>query len=95
MIARLRASLGDQRGQILVLFAVFVFGLVLLLALVIDVGAWRRAQREAQIVADASALAGAHELPFDPAGAANAAHLYRDMNAPSVAITAERSCGTA
>jgi hypothetical protein len=87
VIARLRASLGDQRGQTLVLFAVFMFGLVLLLALVIDVGAWRRAQREAQIVADASALAGAHELPFDPVGAVNAAHYYRDLNAPSVPIT--------
>ena len=58
MIARLRASRGDQRGQTLVLFVVFMFGLVLLLALVIDVGAWKRAQRQAQIDADAAALAG-------------------------------------
>jgi Flp pilus assembly protein TadG len=89
VIVRVRASLGDQRGQTLVLFAVFMFGLVLLLALVIDVGAWKRAQREAQTVADAASLAGAHELPFDAAGAASAALRYRDLNAPSVTITSD------
>jgi Flp pilus assembly protein TadG len=87
--AGLRASLGDQRGQTLVLFVVLMFGLVLLLALVIDVGAWKRAQREAQTVADAAALAGASELPFDTAGATNAALRYRDLNAPGVAITSD------
>jgi Flp pilus assembly protein TadG len=87
--AGLRASLGEQRGQTLVLFVVLMFGLVLLLALVIDVGAWKRAQREAQTVADAAALAGASELPFNPAGAKSAALLYRDLNAPGVAITSD------
>jgi Flp pilus assembly protein TadG len=55
--------LGDERGQSLVFSVLFLFGLVLMLVLVVNVGAWLRAQRQAQSVADAVALAVVQELP--------------------------------
>jgi hypothetical protein len=70
----------DDRGQSLVLAVVCLFTLVLLLGLVIDVGAWLHAQRRAQSVADAAALAGAQELPFDQVRAAAVARTYSENN---------------
>jgi hypothetical protein len=49
--------LGSERGQTLVLFVVILSGLVVLLAFVVDVGAWLGTKHKLQNVADAAALA--------------------------------------
>jgi Flp pilus assembly protein TadG len=53
-------------GQATVLAAVFMFGMVVLAAFVLDVGSWFRQQRASQATVDAAALAGAQVLPKDP-----------------------------
>jgi Flp pilus assembly protein TadG len=64
-----RLVLHDERGQALV-FVVLALGvLIAVLALVVDVGNWMRAQRHAQSVADAAALAAAQQLPDQSAAA--------------------------
>jgi Flp pilus assembly protein TadG len=69
MRSALARVLHDESGQTLV-FALLAIGtLVAVLALVLDVGSWMRAQRRAQSVADAAALAGAQQLPDQAAAA--------------------------
>src|SRR5947209_13342725 len=58
-----RRSHTDQRGQSLALITVFMMVLLGACALAIDVGSWYQAKRAAQAAADASALAGASQLP--------------------------------
>jgi Putative Flp pilus-assembly TadE/G-like len=50
----------QERGQTMVLTALFMTLMIAMAALVIDLGSWMRAQRDLQAVADAAALAGAH-----------------------------------
>ena len=78
----------DERGQSLVFFVILLVGLALMLALVVDVGSWLRAQRQTQSVTDAAALAGVQELPFDQASAAAHAIDIGQQNWPGVAIDA-------
>jgi Flp pilus assembly protein TadG len=52
-----------ERGQSLALITVFMMSLLGACALAIDVGSWYQARRAAQATADASALAGASQLP--------------------------------
>jgi hypothetical protein len=63
-----------QSGQTMVLTLVFVVVLIAIAGAVIDVGSWYRAHRQMQATADASALAGAQELP-ESTGAAQALSL--------------------
>jgi hypothetical protein len=60
---RARIAIRDERGQSLVFVVLAIPILIGTLALVIDVGGWFRAQRRAQSVADAAALAAAQDLP--------------------------------
>ncbi len=53
---------GRENGQSILLFAIVLFGLVALTALIIDGGSLYLNRRGAQTAADAAALAGAHEL---------------------------------
>ena len=53
----------DDRGQALVLVACFMFTLLAMSAVAIDVGSWYQSKRSAQSQADAAALAGASQLP--------------------------------
>jgi Flp pilus assembly protein TadG len=57
------AGSSPEVGQTIALFAVFLFALLGVCALAIDVGSWYQARRAAQASADASALAGAAQLP--------------------------------
>jgi Flp pilus assembly protein TadG len=90
MIAMLRQRLAAQDGQTFVFFVVLLGGLMLMLALVLDVGSWLQAQRRAQSVADAAALAGVQELPWQPGtsspptGAYAVAGNYASSNWPGV-----------
>lgn len=52
-----------QKGQATVITVVFLVVLLGMAALVLDVGSWYRAKRDAQRAADAAALAGAQALP--------------------------------
>src|SRR5215831_17560541 len=52
-----------EGGQTVALIVVFMFVSLGMCALAIDVGSWYQARRAAQSAADASALAGASQLP--------------------------------
>jgi len=82
MSRRSLAPLRDEDGQSLVLVVFSLFGLVIVLALVVDVGMWIRAQRQAQGVADAAALAAAQELP-DVDDAIDVRNAYAQANWPA------------
>jgi hypothetical protein len=70
----------NQRGQSLVLSLVFLTVLIGMAAMVVDFGAWYRADRKLQANADAAALAGAQELPASKASAEAAALAYAETN---------------
>jgi Flp pilus assembly protein TadG len=59
----------DEHGQTIVLIVVFMFVLLGMCALAIDVGVWYQAKRSVQANADAAALAGASVLPASWANA--------------------------
>ena len=61
----------SERGQATVLTVLFLFVLMGMGALVLDLGSWFREQRDTQSDADAAALAAAQELP-NSVGAADA-----------------------
>ena len=85
----------SQTGQAMVLTLVFLTVLLGMAAAVIDVGSWYRAHRQTQSTADATALAGAQELP-DAATAKSLALDYAGrngggVNSGDVSFTSERS----
>jgi Flp pilus assembly protein TadG len=59
----------DERGQTVVLIVVFMFVLLGMCAMAIDVGLWYQDKRAVQATADAAALAGASVLPVNYATA--------------------------
>jgi hypothetical protein len=73
----------SQTGQAMVLTLVFLTVLLGMAAAVIDVGAWYRTHRQTQSTADATALAGAQELP-DTAAAKPLALDYAGRNGGGV-----------
>jgi hypothetical protein len=77
---RLLARLHNEDGQVLILVAVFMVGLIGMMALVVDVGSWFRQQRATQSTVDAAAIAGAQALPDDPAAAIAIAKDYGAKN---------------
>jgi Flp pilus assembly protein TadG len=68
----LRRALGEETGAIAVIVALFMVGLLVIAALVLDLGTGYDHDRELQSAADAGALAGAMELIL-PAGSPAAA----------------------
>ena len=76
----MRTKLQDDRGQAMAFMAIALTALVGMTAFVVDVGAWFRADRQVQVVADAAALAGAQALPEDPGEAAALAEEYATKN---------------
>lgn len=70
-----RAGLRREGGQALVMVVLFLFVLLGMAAMVIDVGYAFYAQRSLQAQVDAAALAGAQELP-DPSRAEAIAYEY-------------------
>ena len=70
------SRLREQRGQMLALLAVSIVAMCAAGAFVMDVGSWFRAHRATQSVADASALAGAQELPVNTPQATSCAALF-------------------
>ena len=74
----------DQKGQAVVMTVIFLVVLVGAAAIVTDVGAWYRQQRQAQATADAAALAGAQALPADTGMAQTLAAQYATSNGGGV-----------
>ncbi len=68
-------------GQVFPLVAIMMSGLIGVTAFVVDVGAWDQNQRSMQATADAAALAGAEDLPYDQTGASALAASYAAKNA--------------
>jgi uncharacterized membrane protein len=58
-----RRNRREERGLALVIFALMLFSLLMITALVVDLGAVYAHRRNDQNAADAAALAGAQELP--------------------------------
>lgn len=73
-------NIRDERGQALVFTVALITGLLAMSALVLDVGSWYRAQRDAQATADAAALAAAQELPESTGRASALAAEYLGKN---------------
>ncbi len=69
-----------EQGQAAVLFTLMIAVLVVFMVMVIDGGFFMYKRAEVQNVVDASALAGAQELPDDPTKAAQVARDYAEMN---------------
>lgn len=87
-----RASVAgrDEAGQAAVLSVVWLVVLLGFAGFVIDVGSWYQQQRTLQARADASALAGAQDLPQDVATAGSEAQQFATKNGftlPSADIT--------
>jgi Flp pilus assembly protein TadG len=77
----------SQSGQTMVTAVIFLTMLLGMTAAVVDVGSWFRVQRAAQSAADAAALAGAQQLPADPAAALDDAVTYAGRNGGGLAPT--------
>jgi Flp pilus assembly protein TadG len=73
----------DERGQTVVLITVFMFVLLGMCAMAIDVGLWYQDKRAVQATADASALAGASVLPVNFATAQSIANAQFTKNKKS------------
>ena len=77
--------LRTNSGQATVLTVLFLTVMVAMLAAVLDVGAWFRADRKLQGTVDAGALAGAQALPDNPGLAIGHALSYANKNGGGVA----------
>jgi Putative Flp pilus-assembly TadE/G-like len=69
-----------EEGQVTILVAAALIGLIGMTAFVVDVGSWFRLQRSVQSTVDASALSGAQALPDNPSTALNLAIDYGAKN---------------
>jgi Flp pilus assembly protein TadG len=76
----MRHLANGERGQTLVLFTFMIAILIVFVMLVVDVGMFMEQRRNAQNVVDASALAGAQELPDDYVAAEAVARDYASRN---------------
>jgi Flp pilus assembly protein TadG len=81
------ASSTRQAGQALVLITLFMFSLLGMCALAIDVGAWYQQKRAVQSAADAGALAGAANLPTGWSAATGAAGSEFAKNLAGATVT--------
>jgi Flp pilus assembly protein TadG len=79
-----RRLVQEESGQAILVTVLFLAVLCGCVALVIDVGAWYREQRQAQATADAAALAGAQGLPANPSNAVALAQQYANANGGGV-----------
>ena len=73
MLRRGGGCAGDDGGQTLVMFVLFMFAVLGMAGLAIDVGHWYQEKQAVQAEADASALAGASQLPTGWSNAMTAA----------------------
>ncbi len=89
-----RVAPRHEDGQSLVFVLLSLLVLIAVFALVVDVGSWIRAQRQAQVVADAAALAGAQKLLDSQADADTDARYYAQLNWPGVDVDVSPAAGS-
>ena len=77
----------DEGGQVAIVVSLMLVVLLGFAALVVDVGLNWAARTQAQLAADAAALAGARTLPSDPAAAVDDVRRYLNANVPGLAGT--------
>src|SRR5215218_1663926 len=77
----------DEGGQVAIVVALMPTVLLAFAALVVDVGLNWAARTQAQLAADAAALAGVIALPTDPVGAVEDVRHYLNANVPGLAGT--------
>lgn len=82
-----RTRAGEERGQTIVVFLLFLTVLLGMAGLVVDAGYWFLLQRRAQAAADAGALAAAQALPGDPGAAHSRGEEYVAINLPAATAT--------
>jgi Flp pilus assembly protein TadG len=85
---------GSQRGQTLVLLTLFMFALLGMCAIAIDMGSWYQQKRSLQNGTDAGALAGAAGLPVSWSTATSAAASQFGKNIASGASLSYQSAST-
>jgi len=90
-----RPALRDESGQALVFVVLAVGFLIALLALLINVGGWFQAQRRAQSVADAAALAAAPLLLDNPGAVPGTVATVAAQNWPGVIVPPPNQTATA
>jgi hypothetical protein len=81
------AAWDDEGGQVAIVVALMLVVLLGFAALVVDVGLHWAARTQAQLAADAAALAGVIALPNDPAAAVDDVRRYLNANVPGLAGT--------
>src|SRR3990170_5547566 len=88
LLSRLHRSHRHQRGQVLVLVALFMGVLLGMIATAIDLGAFLADRRDMQNAADAIALAASQELPDEDAvqQAANEWALNNDIDPATMTV---------
>lgn len=77
---RLQGGARDERGAVFVFVAVMMVAILGMAALVVDVGSWYSARRQAQSAADAAALAAVDDLPSSQSTATTDAQTYVAKN---------------
>jgi hypothetical protein len=77
----------DEGGQVAIVVSLMLVVLLGFAALVVDVGLHWAARTQAQLAADAAALAGVIVLPSDPAAAVDDVRRYLNANVPGLAGT--------
>jgi Flp pilus assembly protein TadG len=87
MSRRCLHALRAEEGQVLVFVVLAAGMLIAVLALVVDVGGWFQAQRRAQSVADAAALAAAPLLIDNPGAAPGTVATVADQNWPGSSVS--------
>ncbi len=75
-----RYATTPERGQTVVLVAVFMMSLMGMATFAIDMGSWYQSKRAVQAAADAAALAGASRLPVSSSAATTAASAEYQKN---------------
>jgi Flp pilus assembly protein TadG len=84
---------GDEQGVTMIIFGLILVGLLIIVAIVIDLGNARQEKRQLQNAADAAALAGASDISKtggDPCGTA-ASYTYNNL---SLGNPANKTCTT-
>ena len=82
-----RSRIGDERGAVAVIVAIFMVVFLAIAALVIDLGALYDHDRELQSAADAGALAGAQELIYSEGNLGLADSQAREYVSDNAAVT--------
>ena len=86
MGSRAREVVRGEGGGVIIMWTLGMVGFLGFLAVVAEAGFFVMERTELQRTADAAALAGAQDLPYDPAGGTTAAGDWADKNTAALAM---------